>query len=116
MPIVPIATTVKRAKKSGIFKGKNTKNNSIMNSSRHNITRRLARNLPKYIVETDIGANNKASRVPCSISLLYVGDRENIPAKKNDIHRIGDASCDIEKSIKEKANLKEASIINDNMR
>jgi hypothetical protein len=36
--------------------------------------------------------------------------------KKNAIHRIGDARFDNEKSIIENANLKDAIIINDNMR
>jgi hypothetical protein len=47
---------------------------------------------------------------------LYVGDNENIPPKKNVIHRIGDASSSNEKSIMEKANLKEIIIINERMR
>jgi hypothetical protein len=43
-------------------------------------------------------------------------DKENIPVKKNAIHRIGDARFDNEKSIIENANLKDAMIINDKMR
>ena len=43
-------------------------------------------------------------------------DKENIPVKKNAIHKIGDASCDSEKSIIENANLKDMIIINESIR
>jgi hypothetical protein len=116
IPIVPKKTRVKRVKRSGISTGKNTKNINSVNNSRQDITRRLASNFPKYIDEGNIGASNNPSTVPCSISLLYVRDKENIPAKKNDIQIIGDASWFSEKSMIEKANLKDAIIIKDNIR
>jgi hypothetical protein len=116
MPIVPITTMDRRAKKSGISTGKKTKNNKRVKSSRQNITRRFVSNFPTNTDDEEIGARISPSLVPCSISLLYVGDNENIPLKKNVIQRIGEASCVSEKSMIEKVNLKEARIINDNMK
>jgi hypothetical protein len=116
IPIVPIIIMDIRANKSGKFTGKKTKNISIVNNSRQNITNRFARNFPRYIDDGDIGDSNKPSKVPSSTSRLYIIDKENIPVKKNAIHKIGDARFDNEKSIIENANLKDAIIIIDSMR
>ena len=66
--------------------------------------------------EGDIGDSNNPSKVPSSTSRLYIIDKENIPVKKNAIHKIGDARFDNEKSIIENANLKDAIIIIDSIR